>query len=78
MEKSTPSIYAKATPRGAPVSSWSADGKRLMQQSSMEQNLKWEVPQTVDTVTPGADHYNVMSAYAKTLKRDGKNWGSAP
>lgn len=65
------------TPFG-PRFSWSADGKRLMQQSSMEQNLKWEVPQTLDTVTPGSDHYNVMSAYAKTLKRDGKNWGSVP
>ncbi len=57
---------------------WSADGKRLMQQSSMERNLQWEVPQTLDTVTPGSDHYNVMSAYAKTLKRDGKNWGAVP
>ncbi len=65
------------TPFG-PRFSWSADGKRLMQQSSMEKNLQWEVPQTLDTVTPGSDHYNAMSAYAKTLKRDGKTWGSVP
>jgi hypothetical protein len=65
------------TPFG-PRFSWSADGKRLMQQSSMEPKLQWEVPQTLDTVTPGSDHYNVMSAYAKTLKRDGKNWGAVP
>jgi len=65
------------TPFG-PRFQWSADGKRLMQQSSMERDLQWEVPQTLDTVTPGSDHYNVMSAYAKTLKRDGKNWGSVP
>ncbi len=57
---------------------WSTDGKKLMQQSSMEKDLKWEVPQTLDTVTPGSDHYNVMSAYAKTLRRDGKNWGTVP
>lgn len=65
------------TPFG-PRFTWSADGKRLMQQSSMEKNLQWEIPQTLDTVTPGSDHYNVMSAYAKTLKRDGKNWGAVP
>ena len=65
------------TPFG-PRFTWSADGKRLMQQSSMEQNLQWEIPQTLDTVTPGSDHYNVMSAYAKTLRRDGKNWGAVP
>ncbi len=65
------------TPFG-PRFTWSADGKRLMQQSSMEKNLQWEVPQTLDTVTPGSDHYNVMSAYAKTLRRDGKNWGAVP
>ena len=65
------------TPFG-PRFAWSADGKRLMQQSSMEPNLQWEVPQTLDTVTPGSDHYNVMSAYAKTLRRDGKTWGAVP
>ena len=65
------------TPFG-PRFAWSADGKRLMQQSSMEKDLQWEIPQTLDTVTPGSDHYNVMSAYAKTLKRDGKTWGAVP
>jgi len=65
------------TPFG-PRFTWSPDGKRLMQQSSMEPNLQWEVPQTLDTVTPGSDHYNVMSAYAKTLRRDGKTWGAVP
>ena len=65
------------TPFG-PRFTWSADGKRLMQQSSMEKELQWEVPQTLDTVTPGSEHYNIMSAYAKTLKRDGKTWGAVP
>ena len=65
------------TPFG-PRFSWSADGKRLMQQSSMESELQWEVPQTLDTVDPDSNHYNAMSAYAKTLKRDGKSWGAVP
>lgn len=65
------------TPFG-PRFTWSADGKRLYQQSSMDPNRKWEVPQTMDTVDPQSDHYNIMSAYAKTLKRDGKTWGGVP
>lgn len=65
------------TPFG-PRFRWSPDGKRLIQQSSMDKNLEWEVPQTVDTVDPSSEHYNIMSAYAKTLKRDGKNWGGVP
>jgi hypothetical protein len=65
------------TPFG-PRFRWSPDGKRLYQQSSMEKGLVWEIPQTLDTVTPGNDHYNAMSAYAKTLKRDGKSWGDIP
>jgi hypothetical protein len=65
------------TPFG-PRFTWSEDGKRLIQQSSMDPNMKWEVPQTLDTVDPSSEHYNIMSAYAKTLKRDGKNWGAVP
>lgn len=65
------------TPYG-PRFTWSEDGKRLIQQSSMDSNIKWEIPQTLDTVTPGSEHYNAMSAYAKTLRRNGKDWGSVP
>ncbi len=65
------------TPFG-PRFKWSPDGKRLIQQSSMEKDREWEIPQTIDTVNPNSDHYNIMSAYAKTLKRDGENWGSVP
>ncbi|QTN34032.1 hypothetical protein HZ994_17475 [Akkermansiaceae bacterium] len=54
------------------------DGDRLYQQSSMEKGLVWEIPQTLDTVDPGSQHYNAMSAYAKTLNRDGKSWGGVP
>jgi hypothetical protein len=57
---------------------WSADGKTLYQQSTMEKDMVWEIPQTIDTVNPKSKHYNPMSAFAKTLKRDGKSWGSVP
>jgi hypothetical protein len=65
------------TPFG-PRFTWSADGKTLIQQSSMDPNMKWTVPQTLDTVNPKSEDYNIMSAYAKTLKRDGKTWGAVP
>ena len=52
------------------------EGDRLYQRSMMDPDVKWEVVQTVDTVTPGAPHYNEQSRYAKTIKKDG-TWGSA-
>lgn len=41
----------------------------------MSPDLRWEIPQTMDTVDPASAHYNPKSAYAKTLLRDGKSWG---
>lgn len=70
-------LRASNTPFG-PRFRWSPDGKRLIQQSAMEEKLEWEIPQTIDTVNPDSEHYNAMSAYAKTLKRDGRNWGAVP
>jgi hypothetical protein len=70
-------LRASNTPFG-PRFRWGPDGKRLIQQSAMEKDLQWEIPQTIDTVNPDSEHYNAMSAYAKTLKRDGKNWGTVP
>jgi hypothetical protein len=60
------------TPWG-PRFTW--DGSTLWQQSSMSPDVRWEVPQTVDTIDPLSPHYNPKSAYAKTLRRDGKTWG---
>jgi hypothetical protein len=54
------------------------EGKKLLQQSMMDKNLVWEVPQTIDTINPKSDHYNAAAAYAKTLRRDGKSWGTLP
>jgi hypothetical protein len=60
------------TPFG-PRFSW--EGNQLFQQSSMSPDVRWEIPQTIDTIDPMSPHYNPKSAYAKTLRRDGKNWG---
>lgn len=50
-------------------------GTRLYQQSTMSPDVKWEIPQTMDTIDPFSAQYNPKSAYAKTLQRDGKTWG---
>src|SRR5213075_2402442 len=51
------------------------EASELFQQSSMSPDVRWEIPQTIDTIDPLSSHYNPKSAYAKTLRRDGKNWG---
>jgi hypothetical protein len=53
-------------------------GDRLYQRSTLRNEVRWEVPQTIDTVTPGSPRYNEKSRYAKTLRRDGENWGDVP
>jgi hypothetical protein len=53
-------------------------GKRLYQQSMMDKNLVWEVPQTLDVIDPSSAQYNPKAAHAKTLRRDGTTWGSLP
>jgi hypothetical protein len=53
-------------------------GNQLFQRSTMAPDLIWEVPQTIDTIDPTSSHYNAKSAYAKTLRRDGINWGAVP
>jgi hypothetical protein len=54
------------------------DGSKLYQRSTMTPDLRWEIPQTMDTIDPQSPHYNAKSAYAKTLRRDGKAWGDVP
>jgi hypothetical protein len=60
------------TPFG-PRFSW--EGNQLWQQSTMSPDVRWEIPQTIDTIDPLSPHYNPKSAYAKTLRRDGTTWG---
>ncbi|HEX5734403.1 MAG TPA: hypothetical protein VF131_16325 [Blastocatellia bacterium] len=56
------------------------DGK-LFQRAAVAQDkdgkpLVWEVKQVMDTVTAGNEHYNEKAALAKTILKDGKNWGN--
>jgi hypothetical protein len=60
------------TPFG-PRFSW--EGNALWQQSTMSPDVRWEIPQTMDTIDPLSAHYNPKSAYAKTLRRDEDKWG---
>src|SRR5260370_22886004 len=41
----------------------------------MSPDVRWEIPQTIDTIDPLSPHYKPKSAYAKTLRRDGETWG---
>ena len=52
------------------------DEGKLWQRSNVDQNVKWEVVQTVDTITPGNEHYSEKSRIAKTIQQDGVTWGS--
>jgi hypothetical protein len=53
------------------------DGK-LFQRSAVNPDMSWEVVQTRDSIDPASPHYNEMSRVAKTIRRDGKTWGSVP
>jgi hypothetical protein len=53
-------------------------GGKLFQRSMVEPEKEWEVVQTVDTITPGNEHYSEKSARAKTIQTDGKSWGNIP
>src|ERR1051326_6493012 len=50
----------------------------IMQNSMVVPGRWWRVPQTLDTITPGARDFNEKSAYAKTIRKDNKTWGSVP
>ncbi len=52
---------------------------KLYQRSSVDQKqAPWEVVQVKDTITPGNPHYSEASRLAKTMRKDGTTWGSAP
>jgi len=51
---------------------------KLFQRSMVDPEKEWEVVQTLDTITPGNEHYNQKSAWAKTIQTDGKSWGNVP
>jgi hypothetical protein len=64
------------TPFGERRFQWRDD--RLYQRSMLDASKEWEVVQVLDTITPGASHYSEQSRLAKTIRRDGTTWGSAP
>ena len=71
-----PIDLAKGSTPWGPRFYW--QGPRLFQRSMMSPNVVWEVPQTRDTIDPSSPRYNAKSAYAKTLRRDGRSWGGVP
>jgi hypothetical protein len=50
-------------------------GGKIVQRSMVSEGVSWEVPQTIDTITPGYPRYNERSRLAKTLQVDGTTWG---
>jgi hypothetical protein len=67
-------LAALRTPFGQRRFEWRND--RLYQRSMLEAAKEWEIVQVLDTITPGASHYNEQSRLAKTIQRDGKTWGA--
>jgi hypothetical protein len=55
---------------------WRKRGGALIQFSAVNPEFQWEVPQVLDTITPGSKHYNEKSRLAKTIRKDGKTWGA--
>jgi len=54
------------------------EGNKLLQRSMLSPDVRWEIPQTIDTINPASPHFNEKSRHAKTLRRDGKTWGDVP
>jgi hypothetical protein len=51
------------------------EGDRLFQRSMMDRDLRWEITQVVDVVTPGSPNYSEQARLAKTIQKDGTTWG---
>jgi hypothetical protein len=57
------------------------EGDRIFQNSMVEKGLRWEIPQVMDTITPGHPRYNEKSHLAKTVRFDPAGhmvWGDVP
>jgi hypothetical protein len=59
------------TPWGQRRFEWTADGATLIQRSMTDENKKWEVVQTADTISPGNVHFNPQSLRAKLMTKQG-------
>ena len=75
-------LEALATPSGQPR--FRRVGNKIIQTSMVEKDgdkpRQWDVPQVLDTITPGHPRYNEKSHLAKTVRFDGDNivWGTRP
>jgi hypothetical protein len=47
----------------------------LIQRSMLDPEKEWEVPQVIDTITPGNPAYNEKAHFAKTMQIGGIEWG---
>lgn len=80
-EKGGTNLLALRTPFGKPqfeVLTEPGRPARLIQRSTVERELSWEITQTADTVRPDSRHYNPRSHAAKSarLGNDGRvKWG---
>jgi hypothetical protein len=63
------------TPTGERRFFW--EGGKLYQRAMLDPNVKWEVVQVLDSITPGNEHYSEKSRLAKTIQTDGSTWGDA-
>ena len=50
------------------------EGKKLYQYSTMSPGVRWEIPQTMDTVDPTSSHYNAKSAPTPKRSSDAMEW----
>jgi hypothetical protein len=64
-----------STPFGAPR--FTNRRGKITQRSMVTDGVEWEVPQVVDTVTPGNPRFSEKSRIAKTMQQDGTTWGDA-
>jgi hypothetical protein len=72
-------LAALRTPSGRPR--FETRGGKIYQNSMVEKDLQWEVVQTVDTIDPSNEHYNILSHFAKTVRHDPDGmlaWGGRP
>ena len=60
-----------STPFGQPR--FTLRGRNLFQRSMTDENLQWQIPQVIDSIS--ANTNNPKARLAHTMQRDGKTWG---
>ncbi len=63
------------TPFGAKRFEW--EGTKLVQRSMLWPDRRWEVSQVLDSLDPTHPRYNEKARLAKTIRTDGRTWGTA-